>query len=79
MRIEQLVELHKAAPFRPFRIHMADGRHLDVKHPEFLAYSPKVRIAIVMCLDGTFEIVDLLLVATFEVRNGAPRSRRKRK
>ena len=79
MRIEQLVEFHKAAAFRPFRIHMADGRHLDVKHPEFLAYSPKVRIAIVMRLDGTFEIVDHLLVATLEVRNGAPRSRRKRK
>lgn len=40
MRAEELNRLHKAQPFRPFRIHLADGRHLDVVHPEFLAYTP---------------------------------------
>ncbi len=79
MRLEQLVQLHKAEPFQPFRIHLADGRHLDVKHPEFLAYTPKVRIAVVMRLDGTFEIVDLMLVTSLEVLDGKPRSRRKKK
>jgi len=26
----------KAEPFRPFRIHMASGRTLDVRHPEMI-------------------------------------------
>ncbi len=79
MRVKQLVQLHKAEPFQPFRIHLADGRHLDVKHPEFLAHTPKGRTAILMRLDGTFEIVDLMLVTSLEVLDGKPRSRRKKK
>ena len=78
MRVEELVQLHKAEPFRPFRIHLADGRHLDVKHPEFLAYTPRGRIAIVMRLDETFEILDLMLVTSLEVTDGKPRSGRKK-
>ncbi len=78
MRVEELVQLHKAAPFRPFRIHLADGRHLDVEHPEFLAHAPKARIAVVMRIDETFEIIDLMLVTSLEVTNRRPRSRRKK-
>ncbi len=79
MRVEQLVQLHKAERFRPFRIHLADGRHLDVDQPEFLAYTPKVRIAIVMRLDGTFEVIELMLVTSLEVLDGKPRSRHTKK
>lgn len=77
MQVEQLLKLHKAEPFRPFRIHLADGRHLEVQHPEFLAYTPKGRTAVVMPIDETFEVIDLMLVTTLEVINGNSRSRRK--
>ena len=60
----------KAEPFRPFKIHLPDGRRLDVKHPEFLAYTPKGRIAVVMSVDETFEIVDLMLVTSPEISGG---------
>ena len=43
MTIEQLRQMHQARPFAPFRVHMADGRHLDVDHPEFLAQTPAGR------------------------------------
>ncbi len=56
MRVEQLVKLHKSEPFRPFRIHLADGRDLDIAHPEFLAYTPTGRTAVVMRTDETFEV-----------------------
>ncbi len=78
MKVEELVQLHKAAPFRPFRIHLADGRHLDVEHPEFLAHAPNARIAVVMRIDETFEIIDLMLVTSLEVTDRRPRSRRKK-
>ena len=32
---EQIRELLRARPFQPFRIHVNDGRHFNVKHPEF--------------------------------------------
>ncbi len=63
MTIESLSSAIEARPFRPFRIHLADGRTIAVPHPEFIAFKPKGRTAVVMdegAGDG-FEIVDLLL------------------
>jgi hypothetical protein len=77
MTIEQLRKLHRAQPFQPFDIHLADGRHLEVIHPECLAISPPGRTVGVAVSDGTIEIVDLLLVASLKPHtNGHSRRRR---
>ncbi len=34
MRAEKLREMQRARPFRPFRVHMSDGRSFEVTHPE---------------------------------------------
>ena len=80
MTIEQLIEMHQRRPFQPFDIHLADGRILPVDHPEFLSRSPTAGRTIgVGTLDGTIEIVDLLLVTSLKPRvNGAQRRRRRR-
>jgi hypothetical protein len=76
MTIEQLRKLHLARPFQPFVIHLADGRSLQVPHPEFLSQSPTGRTISVGLPDGTHEIVDLLLVTSLRVRaNGSRRNR----
>jgi len=36
MRPEDIKELLHKQPFRPFRIHLSDGRAFDVRHPEFV-------------------------------------------
>ena len=78
MTIEQLKKMHESRPFEPFDIHLADGRALPVEHPEFLARLPAGRTIMVGLSDGTFEIVDLLLVTSLKSRsNGASRRRRK--
>ncbi|MEX2170702.1 MAG: hypothetical protein WD851_15405 [Pirellulales bacterium] len=78
MTIEQLNKMHEKRPFQPFDIHLADGRSLPVEHPEFLARSPAGRTIMVGLTDGTFEIVDLLLVTSLKSRsNGVPQRRRK--
>ena len=69
MTVEQLRSLHQAQPYRPFRIHLADGRSLDVKHPEMLAHEGG-RTVIVYVASERFEIVDLLLVSSLEIING---------
>ena len=69
--------MHRAQPFVPFDIHVADGRALPVMHPENLAVTG--RCIGVGRADGVIEIVDLILVASLEPHaNGSPRSKRSR-
>ena len=60
MTIQQLRAAQKATPFRPFSIHMADGRSFPVPHPDFLSMSPTGRTVIVYEQDDAFSILDLL-------------------
>ena len=73
MTIEQLRAMHFTRPFQPFRIHLADGRQVDVEHPEFLAHTPSGRTIMVAKPDETFEVIDLLLVTSLERINGRTR------
>lgn len=67
MTIEQLRNIHQARPFRPFTIHMADGRAIHVPHSEFLSHSPSGRTVIVYHPDESFSVIDLLLISELEV------------
>ena len=40
MTTEQIRHVYEAQPFRPFTLHLADGRECAVAHCEFLAMSP---------------------------------------
>jgi hypothetical protein len=77
MTVERLREVWKADPFRPFIIHLADGRNIAVKHRDFLASSPSGRTIIVYQPDDSFNVIDLPLVTDLEVSNG--KSRRSKK
>jgi hypothetical protein len=72
MTTEQLRRFHQA---RPFRIHLADGRSVDVDHPELLATSPSGRTIAVYTDPNAAEIIDLLLVTSLRPTNGARRRR----
>ncbi|MBI4717803.1 MAG: hypothetical protein HY763_08375 [Planctomycetes bacterium] len=77
MTTEQLRRFLLAQPFRPFTMHLADGRQIMVKHPEFVAANPVGRTAIVFYPDDTFEAIDVLLVTSIKTINGARRRRRR--
>ena len=79
MTIEQLRATYNAQPFRPFVIHLADGREIPVKHREFILTVPSGRTIVVCQPDDTLNIVDLLLVTDLELKpttDGAGRKRR---
>lgn len=77
MTVEQLRQMHRAQPFRPFHLHLADGRTLKVEHPEALLQSSSGRTIVVARPDDVIEVIDLLLVVSLELKgNGAPRRRR---
>jgi len=70
----QIRDLVRAAPFRPFRIHLADGRVLEVPHPEFVAIQPDGRwIVVVNPLRlGGYEVVNLPLIVSMTVLQEPP-------
>lgn len=67
MTVEQLRNVHRAQPFRPFTIHMGDGRAFFVRHPDFLSHSPSGRTVVVHQDYESFSVSDLLLVTELEV------------
>jgi hypothetical protein len=72
MTAEQLRAMREANPFRPFTIHLADGRRLHVPHRDFVSQSPSGRTIIVYHSDDGFSIVDLYLVTELEVYSSTP-------
>ena len=74
MTIESIRQLYDARPFRPFILHLADGRRTTIHHPEFLAFSPDDRTLVAFQPDRTMKIIDLELVTELEVKpNRTPR------
>jgi hypothetical protein len=67
-------------PFRPFALCLADGRRVEVKHPEFVAMNQ--RIVIVTDEESNTKILEPLLIVSLEDaprkskgRNGSPKKR----
>lgn len=64
---EHFNKLIKAAPFRPFALILADGRPIQIEHPEITRPSRTGRIIEIEQTDESFIYVDLLLVLPIEV------------
>lgn len=79
MTVDRVRELYRAQPFQPFTVHLADGREVKVKSPEFMSFSPSGRMIAVHEPDDSLRIVDLLLVTEVHVHaNGGTSGRRRR-
>ena len=63
---EQIRSALRAAPFRPFRLHLADQRKVDVPHPEFALLFPGGRHLIVATpgSDSLYESIDVALIVS---------------
>ena len=71
MRSEDLQEVIRAAPFRPFAIVFADGKQLVVRHPEWILFQGG-RTAVVMEPDERLHIIDVMLVQSLELEPPVP-------
>jgi len=67
MMLEQIRTAHRAAPFRPFTLRMADGRTFPVRHPDFLFLGPDRRTVFVANDDGSVNILDVLLMTEIDL------------
>jgi len=79
MTSDRLRDICRAQPFRPFTMHLADGRHIPVLHQEFLMPSPSGRTVVVYQPDDSLNIADMLLVTDLEIKPNGGTSRRPRK
>jgi hypothetical protein len=77
MTIEQFRTAYRAQPFRPFIIHLADGRQIPVEHREFMMSVPSGRTVVVAQPDDTVNIIDLLSVTDLDIKPMANGSRRR--
>ncbi|MGA1467598.1 MAG: hypothetical protein ACO38V_08155 [Phycisphaerales bacterium] len=69
---EQLRQNLRAAPFKPFRIHLADGRQVDVPHPEFAWLVPTGRtIHVFSSADQASEQIDVPLILSLAPIDGS--------
>ena len=67
MTIEQFRAVLRAQPFQPFVLKTAGGDIYPVNHPETVLPSPAGRTVVVTNIDGSFSILDLLLVEAIKV------------
>ena len=58
-------------PFEPFWLRLADGRTLEVRHPEFVALSPRRIIVINDDQVGSWSVVEPLLIVSLDYRVGS--------
>ena len=71
MTLETIRRAYSAQPFKPFTIYVADGRSLEVPHPEFMATAPNGRMIAVFDMKGDYHLIDLLLVTGLEIKQAA--------
>ncbi len=80
MTIEKLRDFYNAQPFKPFVIHLADGRELPVHHRDFIMAAPSGRTVTVYQPDDSLNVIDLLLITDLELKpnkNGSRKGRSK--
>ncbi len=79
MNIEQIRAASQVEPFRPFVLHLADGRAIAVPHREFLYLFPTGRTLLVSQPDESFNLIDALLVTDLEFKPSRANGKGRRK
>ncbi len=67
MTIAELKRLKDVRPFQPFVMRTADGRDIQIRHPDAIAWDQNAR-RVVLCIvpGGSHVSVDVSLVTTVE-------------
>ena len=63
VRIEAIREHVRSRRFRPFELHLVDGKVLAVPHPEFVLFAPSAPEFVVVTPENEFNILDAASVA----------------
>lgn len=75
---DQLREVLRAQPFRPFTVYIADGRKFTVDHPELMMVTPGGRTAFLAIGAETTERIDVLMITSLSTGERHGRGRRRK-
>ena len=57
-----------ATPWKPFVLCLADGRNIQVPHPDFISISRAGRTVVVTAVDEEFEMIDVFLILSIKTK-----------
>ncbi len=80
MNADTIRDFLRKRPFETFIIRMNDGRHFEIKHPDFVAIHPEATADVIVFLPkGRFEFIYLKNVSGVESEGSVPPRTRKRR
>ena len=79
MTTREFRSVFEALPFRPFKVYLADGREVAIRHQDYALLSPTGRTVIVYQDDDSFQVLDLMLATGVEVNGRRPKKGTKKK
>ena len=62
MTIKAIQEAVHQTPFRPFNLHITDGRTVEVPHPDYIAFAPTGQTITIYAEDDVPRIFDVALL-----------------
>jgi hypothetical protein len=70
MRLETIKDAVHAEPFRPFVVHLADGRSAHVPAADFVSINPRGRTVLIWTEQGGFRVIDMPLITEIAFEEG---------
>jgi hypothetical protein len=78
MNVKSIKEFCEEKPFRPFTVHLADGRSIPVEHPEMVLYPPSGQEVMIYQPDNSFDFIDVFQITSLrQKRKPAGKSQKK--
>jgi hypothetical protein len=71
MTAEQIKKALEQVPFRPFTVHLPNGRTASVPHRDFVSLHPNGRTVVIHDQQGGSRIFDTMLVTELEFTDKA--------
>jgi hypothetical protein len=79
MTSEDIRDMLRAKPFRPFQLNLADGDSFQVFHPDFAMISPNGETVVAYTRDNQMKMIDVMLITSIEHVNGRTRRPQKKR
>ena len=72
---DEIQKLLHAQPFRPFRVHVLDGRALEIPHPDFALLTREHEMLVIDTEDEGLEMMNVDQITRFTLRRKQTKSK----
>jgi hypothetical protein len=68
VNVKSVREFCEEKPFKPFEVHLADGRAIPVEHPELVFFPPSGQEVLIYQRDNSFDFIDVFQITSLRQR-----------